>query len=121
VDVVIDYVWGRPAADVMVALVTARAEPGRTVDWITIGAAAGGEAAIPSAALRSSPLRIIGSGQGSVGRAAFLAELPGIVGAIADGVVTIDTEAAPFADVTARWDHTDVPAATRLVFVPAVR
>lgn len=103
VDVVIDYVWGRPAANVMRALVTARQERGRRLDWVAIGSTAGQEARIPSAALRASGLTIVGSGQGSVGRAAFVAELPEIVRAIADGTVRVDATASRMAEVEAAW------------------
>ncbi|WP_144715442.1 zinc-binding alcohol dehydrogenase family protein [Curtobacterium pusillum] len=114
-DVVIDYVWGQPAADVMAALVTARPDRGRRLDWIAIGSTAGQEARIPSAALRASGLTIVGSGQGSVGRAAFVAELPGIVAAIADGTVRIDATAVPMADVEAAWAGHDGTATSRVV------
>lgn len=103
VDVVIDYVWGQPAADVVRAIVTARADRGRRLDWVAIGSTAGQEAPIPSAALRASGLTIVGSGQGSVGRAAFVAELPGIVAAIADGTVRVDASAVRMSEVEAAW------------------
>lgn len=118
VDVVVDYVWGQPAADVMRALVTARAGGAARsdrLDWIAIGSTAGQEAPIPSAALRASGLTIVGSGQGSVGRQAFVAELPGIVGAIADGTVRVDAEAVPMAEVGRVWA---ADGGERTVFVP---
>lgn len=103
VDVVVDYVWGQPAADVMRAIVTARSDRGRRLDWVAIGSTAGQEARIPSAALRASGLTLVGSGQGSVGRAAFVAELPHIVAAIADGTLRVDATAVPFTEVAAAW------------------
>jgi NADPH:quinone reductase-like Zn-dependent oxidoreductase len=48
-DVVIDYLWGQPAADAMRALVMNRADRGRPLTWIEIGSVAGPTAAIPSA------------------------------------------------------------------------
>ncbi|WEK61130.1 MAG: zinc-binding alcohol dehydrogenase family protein [Candidatus Microbacterium colombiense] len=113
VDVVLDYVWGSPAADAMRAIVTARAARGTRLDWITIGSSAGQDAAIPSAALRSSGLTIVGSGQGSVGRAAFVAELPEIVRVIADGTITTASRAVPASQVETAWDATG--GARRLV------
>ena len=120
VDVVIDYVWGQPAADVMHALVTARKDRGRRLDWIAIGSTGGQEAPIPSAALRASGLSIVGSGQGSVGRNAFVAELPGIVAAIADGTVVVDARPVPFSDVESGWVDTGAEGA-RVVFTASDR
>ncbi|MGN8048247.1 zinc-binding dehydrogenase [Curtobacterium sp. 22159] len=114
-DVVIDYVWGQPAADVVRALVTARPDRGRRLDWVAIGSTAGQEAPIPSAALRASGLTIVGSGQGSVGRAAFVAELPSIVAAIADGTIDVDAVAVPMADVERAWAGQAGSGASRVV------
>jgi NADPH:quinone reductase-like Zn-dependent oxidoreductase len=115
VDVVLDYVWGTPAADAMRAIVTARTIPGARLDWITIGSSAGQDAMIPSAALRSSGLTIVGSGQGSVGRAAFVAELPAIVEVIADGAIVSASHAVPASQVETAWNAEDAPGGSRLV------
>lgn len=118
VDVVIDYVWGAPAASAMSAMsaiVTARRSRGDRLDWIAIGSTAGTEAAVPSAALRASGLTIVGSGQGSVGTAAFVAELPGIVGAIADGTVTVDATAVPMSRAADAWTGHGAAGAGRVV------
>ncbi|GAA2229077.1 zinc-binding alcohol dehydrogenase family protein [Herbiconiux moechotypicola] len=114
VDVVLDYVWGAPTADAMRALVTARHERGARLDWVAIGSTAGQDAPIPSAALRASGLTIVGSGQGSVGRAAFVAELPGIVEAITSGAVVTDTATRPMSEVESAWSQ-PVGGGARLV------
>lgn len=116
-DVVIDYVWGQPAADVVRAVVTARTDRGRRLDWVAIGSTAGQDAPIPSAALRASGLTIVGSGQGSVGRAAFVAELPHIVAAIADGTIRVDATAMRMADVERAWGGQGHDGAGRVVLV----
>lgn len=115
VDVVLDYLWGDAATDAMRAIVTARARPGSRLDWITIGSSAGQDAVIPSAALRSSGLTIVGSGQGSVGRAAFVAELPAIVAVIADGTIVSASTAVPASQVETAWDSDGGPGEGRLV------
>jgi len=76
VDIVIDYLWGEPAAVAIAALVKARADRSRALDWIQIGAMAGPTIQLPSIALRSANLRIQGNGQGAVSPQAYLAELP---------------------------------------------
>jgi hypothetical protein len=104
----------------MRALVTARQDRGRRLDWIAIGSTAGQDAPIPSAALRASGLSIVGSGQGSVGRAAFVEELPGIVAAIADHTVTIEAQPAAFSEVETRWSS-DAATSGRVVFTTVDR
>ena len=75
VDVVLDYLWGQPAADAMTAIITSRADRSRPLSWIEIGSVAGPTAPIPSAALRAARLQLVGSGQGSVSTREYLAEL----------------------------------------------
>jgi NADPH:quinone reductase-like Zn-dependent oxidoreductase len=69
VDVVIDYLWGQPAADTMVAVVMDRTDRGQPLAWIQVGSVAGPAAAVPSAALRAARLQIVGAGPRHPGRA----------------------------------------------------
>jgi hypothetical protein len=116
-DIVLDYLWGPPARQAMMALLTARADRSRAVDWIQIGAVAGPTMELPSAALRSANLRVQGTGQGAVSPAAYLAELPSLVGEITAGTITVTPEPVPLADVEAAWSRADRPG-TRTVLVP---
>jgi NADPH:quinone reductase-like Zn-dependent oxidoreductase len=116
VDVVIDYLWGQPTVDAMVAIVTNRTDPGRPLTWIEIGSVAGPTAAIPSAAFRAARLQLVGSGQGSVPTRDIVAELPGLAAEIAAGTFRIDTRAVPLADVETAWKETG--SAQRIVFTP---
>jgi NADPH:quinone reductase-like Zn-dependent oxidoreductase len=115
VDVVIDYLWGEPGAAAMVAVVTARADEGQPLTWIQVGSVAGPLAPVPSAALRSTRLQIVGSGQGSVSPREIRAELPQLAAEITKGTFTIDAKAVPLADVEQAWaDKTR----QRVVLVP---
>jgi NADPH:quinone reductase-like Zn-dependent oxidoreductase len=116
VDVVLDYVWGPPAARAMADMVTAREDRSRQLTWIEIGSVAGATAAIPSAALRQARLQIVGSGQGSVGTGEYLAEVHSLAEAIVAGTVTVDARAVPLADVEAAW--ADADAKHRVVLIP---
>jgi NADPH:quinone reductase-like Zn-dependent oxidoreductase len=115
VDVVLDYLWGEPATAAMTAMITDRADRGRTLDWVQIGSVAGATAAVPSVALRASGLRIVGSGQGSVPTADIVAELPAIAAAITAGDLHVHAEARALADVERVWGE---PADRRIVLVP---
>jgi NADPH:quinone reductase-like Zn-dependent oxidoreductase len=103
VDVVIDYLWGQPTADAIVAVVTDRADRGKPLTWIEIGSVAGSIASIPSAALRAARLLIVGSGQGSVSTREILAELPALAQEITNGAFDIDARPTPLTEVEQAW------------------
>jgi NADPH:quinone reductase-like Zn-dependent oxidoreductase len=117
VDVVIDYLWGEPAAAAMVALITGRADDSQPLTWIQIGSVAGPTAAIPSAALRAARLQIMGSGQGSVSTREFLAELPALAREITTGSFEIDARPTSLVDVEQAWADATGPG-QRLVITP---
>jgi NADPH:quinone reductase-like Zn-dependent oxidoreductase len=116
VDVVLDYLWGPPAADAMVAVITHRADRGKPLSWVEIGSVAGLTAEIPSAALRAARLQIVGSGQGSVSTREYLAELGVLAQEIAAGAIDVDARPVPLAQVEEAWAATD--AKHRIVLVP---
>jgi NADPH:quinone reductase-like Zn-dependent oxidoreductase len=106
VDVVLDYLWGQPAATAMAAIVTHRADRGQPLAWIQIGSMAGPEAPVPSAALRAARLQVIGSGQGSVPTRDILTELPALAREITAGTFDISARPVPLADVEQAWADT---------------
>jgi NADPH:quinone reductase-like Zn-dependent oxidoreductase len=116
VDIVLDYLWGPPTADAMVAVVTNRGESAGPLTWIEIGSVAGATAAIPSAALRAVPLQIVGSGQGSVATRDIQAELPGLAAAITDGTLRLEARSVPLEDVESAWGETN--PVVRVVITP---
>ena len=117
VDVVLDYVWGQPAARAMVDILTARADRSRPLTWVEIGSVAGLEAPVPSAALRSARLTIVGSGIGSVPGRDFASEIPELAAAVAKGSFDVRARAVPLANVEQAW--TDAAHTTdRIVLVP---
>jgi NADPH:quinone reductase-like Zn-dependent oxidoreductase len=117
VDVVLDYLWGEPAARAMLALLTARRERARPLDWVQIGSVAGPTMSLPSAALRSTNLRLMGSGQGSVAVEQIVAELPRIADAVTAGAITVNARRVPLSEVEATWTA-PAPAGQRVVLVP---
>jgi NADPH:quinone reductase-like Zn-dependent oxidoreductase len=116
VDVVIDYLWGQVTTDAMTAIATRRRDRAKPLTWIEIGSVAGSHAEIPSAALRALPLRIVGSGQGSVPIHDLLAELPAIAAAVGSSALRIPVRAVPLADVADAWRGDDADA--RIVLTP---
>ncbi len=113
VNVVLDYTWGHPAA----LLLKASEEKG-PMRYVSIGATAGDHAAISSEVLRSTDIRIMGSGQGSLGRDAvhglFTRILPQVFEWAASGKLIVNTRTSELKDVEAAF-YRQVPAGHRLV------
>jgi len=116
-DIVVDYLWGKPAQQAIMALLTARGDRGRQLDWIQIGAVAGPTIDLPSVALRSANFRLQGSGQGSVSPRGYLAELPSLVEEITAGTITVRANVVPLSDVGEAWARSEIPG-ERTVLVP---
>jgi hypothetical protein len=116
-DIVLDYLWGKPAQRAIVALLTARSDRSRALDWIQIGAVAGPTIELPSVALRSANFRLQGNGQGAVSTEGYLAELPSLVDEIDAGTIAVSAAAVPLADVERAWTQPE-PSGVRTVLVP---
>lgn len=117
VDVVVDYLWGRPAQETIPALLTKRSDRSRSLDWIQIGSVAGPTIELPSVALRSANFRLQGNGQGAVSPRAYLAELPSLVDEITASRLKVSTVVVALREVEAAWTRTIEPG-HRMVIVP---
>ena len=115
VDVVLDYLWGSSAEALIVAAAQASPE-GSPVRFVQIGAMSGNYVNLPSAALRSSGLLMMGSGIGSVPFARMLAAIEGVLNAAPAAGFKVATQTMPLAEVSAAWLLADGPA--RLVLQP---
>ncbi len=116
VDVVLDYLWGEPTAQVMRAVVPARSRDSQPLTWVQIGSVAGPESPIPSAALRATRLQIVGSGQGSVSTRDIVAELSALAAEVHRGTLFVDASPVPLAGIERIWR---LPmTGPRLVVVP---
>jgi NADPH:quinone reductase-like Zn-dependent oxidoreductase len=116
-DIVLDYLWGGPARLAITALLTARSDRSRPLDWVQIGAVAGPTIELPSVALRSANLRLQGSGQGAVGAADYLAELPPLISEISAGRIAVKANPVPLAHVEQAWTRPEAPG-ERTVLIP---
>jgi NADPH:quinone reductase-like Zn-dependent oxidoreductase len=117
VDVVLDYLWGKPAESAIMPLLTKRKDRSKLMSWVQIGAIAGANISLPSAALRQANIHFLGSGQGSVSTAKILATLPGLAAEIDGGSFSIDAVAKPLLDVESIWNAPG-GATERIVLTP---
>ena len=114
VDVVLDYLWG-PSAE---ALIVAAAKAGRDavpIRFVHIGAASSGNITLPSAALRSSALVLMGSGIGSIPLAGLVDAIRGVMQAVVPAKLQIKIEAVPLAKLEETWSRPS--GKSRIVFV----
>ncbi len=103
IDVVVDYLWGESAVTVIKAI--AKTVDEETVRFVHVGEAAGeANIELPGAALRASGIVLMGSGIGSVSRAALVQAIKSIFEVVQPAGLKIATKAVPLADVEGIWD-----------------
>lgn len=114
VDVVLDYLWGRPARIALIAAARAGAE--RPIRFVSIGSVAGAELELPSAVLRSSQIELVGSGLGSVSIDRLIGSIGALLEAAGSGRLKIETRPVPLADIGSVWAAGD--DRRRVVLIP---
>jgi NADPH:quinone reductase-like Zn-dependent oxidoreductase len=115
VDIVLDYLWGTSAETLVVA--AAKGGPGQVpIRYVQIGAMSGATINLPSAALRSSALQLMGSGMGSVPLPGLLEAVRGTLEAAPSAGFKVATKTLPLASVSEAWAGGDVGA--RMVVLP---
>jgi NADPH:quinone reductase-like Zn-dependent oxidoreductase len=115
VDIVLDYLWGTSAE----ALIRAAAKFGPDevpVRYVSIGSLGGQNIELPSAALRSSALQLMGSGMGSIPFDRLIEAIHGVLAAAPTAGFRIATQSVPLSDVARVWGQPDT--GRRLVLVP---
>jgi NADPH:quinone reductase-like Zn-dependent oxidoreductase len=114
--VVIDYVWGRPA-EIFVAAITRKefAAIKSETRFVQVGESAGPTISLPAAVLRSTALTILGTA-GIPPRDILVDALQKVMARAASGELHTDTERIPLADIENVWER-DQPG-SRLVIMP---
>jgi NADPH2:quinone reductase len=115
IDVVIDYLWGRPTELLLEALAKGfKASSTPNTRLVEVGTSAGANITLPGAILRSVDLTMLGSGFGSAAMDKIFAAIPILFGLAAEGRLKIDAEAVPLTEVEAAWSR--VEKGRRIVF-----
>jgi NADPH:quinone reductase-like Zn-dependent oxidoreductase len=103
IDVVVDYLWGQSARTIIVAIAKS-VEDARPVRFVHVGAASGQEnIEIPSAALRSSAIQLMGSGAKSVPFPRLLDAIEKVFAITASANLQIATKTMPLAAIEEGW------------------
>jgi len=106
IDVVIDYLWGRPTELLLEALAKGfDPNAGRSTRLVEVGESAGKAIALPGATLRSINLKLMGSGLGSVPLDRVLGAIPTFFAMAAAGSLKVAAEPVPLAEVEAAWSR----------------
>ncbi len=115
VDVVLDYLWGASAETLLVA--ATKAAPDEVpLRYVEIGSASGPDITLPSAALRSSSIVLMGSGIGSLGFGKMHAAIRAVLEAAVPAGFRIETTRVPLSEVATTWDTAG--SDSRIVFTP---
>jgi NADPH2:quinone reductase len=115
IDVVVDYLWGRPMELLLEALARGfKASSTHRTRLVEVGESAGKTITLPGATLRSIDLTLLGSGFGSAPLDKILAAIPALFRMAAAGNLKVDVEPVPLADVESAWNR--VEKGRRVVF-----
>jgi NADPH:quinone reductase-like Zn-dependent oxidoreductase len=114
VDVVLDYLWG-PSAETLLMAAAKAAKDAVPIRFVQIGALSGGDIVLPSAALRSSALVLMGSGIGSIPLKGLVGAITGVLEAVVPGKLKIETKVVALAEVEDTWNKDS--GNSRIVFV----
>jgi NADPH:quinone reductase-like Zn-dependent oxidoreductase len=98
VDVVVDYLWGPSAERVIIAGAKA-AKEGVPIRFVHIGSVSGANISLPSAALRSSAIQLMGSGIGSISIERLVKSINDLLQAAIPGRFAIATTTFPLSEV----------------------
>jgi NADPH:quinone reductase-like Zn-dependent oxidoreductase len=108
IDVVVDYLWGRPTELLLEALAKGfKATATHRTRLVEVGASAGPNITLPAAILRSIDLAILGSGFGAASIDRIFAAVSELFALAASGALKIDVDPVPLSDVEAAWNRAD--------------
>ena len=117
VDVVLDYLWGRPAESLLQAITQkGLSHATRRIRYVQIGNSAGATIELPAETLRSSGLELLGSGFGSASLEEILKAVGELFADAAKEPFANSVKAVPLSDIDRAWGLKEDGA--RVVFVP---
>jgi NADPH:quinone reductase-like Zn-dependent oxidoreductase len=114
VDVVIDYLWGKSAQRLLIAGAKAGADA-VPIRFVQVGSASGPDITLPSAALRSSAIALMGSGLGSIPRDRLVKAIDRLLQATMPGCFKVAANPVALSEVEIAWSKDD--SSRRTVFI----
>jgi NADPH:quinone reductase-like Zn-dependent oxidoreductase len=115
IDVVLDYLWGAPAGQVLEGIASAAKSSGaHRLRFVNIGAQAGASLSLASFVVRSTGVELIGSGLGSLSMVSLVEAVAALAAALKDQPLEIDVLGVPLQGVNEHWV---TETRSRLVFI----
>ena len=102
IDVVLDYLWGQSAERIIIAGAKA-GKDAVPIRFVHIGSVSAPNISLPSAALRSSAIALMGSGIGSIPMDRLLKSIGELLRATVPGGFEIATQIFPLSEVERVW------------------
>ncbi|CAF1494855.1 unnamed protein product [Adineta steineri] len=106
VDIVLDFLWGRPTEIAMAGIQSARKDPAQRLRWVEIGQMAGPTIQCSAMFLRSKNIEIMGSGIGPISLTEMLKDLEHMVPLVMEGKLTTSVITIPLKDIETKWEET---------------
>ncbi|UDL89062.1 zinc-binding alcohol dehydrogenase family protein [Mesorhizobium sp. PAMC28654] len=106
VDVVIDYLWGK-SAERLIAAGARHGKGAMPIRYVQVGSMSAGDITLPSAALRSSAIELMGSGIGSIPLERLVQAVDGLLQATVPGGFQIASTVVPLSQVEQAWPRDD--------------
>ncbi len=115
VTIVLDYLWGASAQQLLTAIARNQNGPvAPRIRYVQVGAISGAEISLDASLLRSSGVELMGSGLRSIALARLVARIGDALAAASAAKFEIDTTTQAMEAVESRWN--DDTAGRRLVF-----
>jgi NADPH:quinone reductase-like Zn-dependent oxidoreductase len=102
VNVVLDYLWG-PAAEQIILAAAKNGREGERMRYVQIGSLAGETIELPAQALRATALELMGTGLGSVHLDQLVADIGEVLRATKPRHFEVKTTTEPLANVETAW------------------
>jgi NADPH2:quinone reductase len=108
IDVVVDYLWGRPTELLLEALARGfKAQATHRTRLVEVGESAGKTITLPAEVLRSIDLTLLGSGFGAIALERIFAAIPTLFEMAAAGAFKIAVDPVPLAEVEPAWSRVE--------------
>lgn len=115
IDVVVDYLWGRPTELLLEALARCfDPNAAHATRLVEVGESAGKTISLPGATLRSIDLKLMGSGFGSFPLQRIIDAIPTLFSLSAAGTLKVAVEPVPLSEVESAWNRKE--SGKRIVF-----